>query len=239
MGLSAGAVDIQWARDQLMTKKAKRVKSLPILDESKEYGTGGFVDTSINTSTTAYIKSLGNQFSDELLEWFQQRIGRYRVFQEMTEKQPTKSEELKAIEQAISYLRETMRRLDNLPPNTDSFINEACWRRQKRLFHGQDGLLGEMHALVKETDILLALAWQQIDKHPSKAGNKSEHHRDSLLADIADYLIKHSTPPIKKRQAAEIARDLLNTVVISVPDDIGEVEKLIRNFKKQGKISAN
>lgn len=232
MGLNAGAGRIQWARDQLMTKKAKRVKSLPILDESKKYGTGGFVDESLPDSTIVYLQNLSNLFGDSLLEWFRQRIGRYRAFQYMAENQPTKSEELKAIDQAISYLMETMKRLKHLPPSADAFVNEACWRRHKRFFHGWDGLLGEMHALVKETDILLALAWQQIDKHPSKSGNKPEHNRDSLLTDIADYLIKHSTSPIKKRQAAEISRDLLNTVAISVPDDIGEVEKLIRKFKK-------
>lgn len=216
-----------------MIKKAKRVKSLPVQNGRKDYGTSGVVDESLPESATIYLQHLSNQFGDELLEWFQRRIGRYRSFQEMEDKKLTKSEELQAIDQTISYLRETSKRLNNLPPDTDCFVNEACWRRHQRLFHGWNGLLEEMDVLIREADTLLAIAWQKIDKYPSKSGTKYKWNRDALLTDITDHLVKQANPPIKKRQAAEIARDLLNTLAISVPDDLGEVEKLIRNFKKR------
>jgi hypothetical protein len=146
----------------------------------------------------------------------------------MAEKMPATNEELRLVREAQRYLLETRKRLANLPPAADAHINAACWKRHNRFFHGSGGLLSDLDALARETDILLVLAERELDGHPVSRGSKPKCARDGLLADAAAYILENSREPITKRKAAEIAKDLLAAAEVEVPADIKEVERLIR-----------
>lgn len=211
-----------------MTIKAKRAKSLPVLGKKSDWGKGGMVDETLPLAAESLINSLGEQFGPDLLAWFVQRIGRYRAYSEMSEKTPATNEELRLINEAQRYLLEVRQRLKNLPPAVDAHINAACWKRHGRFFHATGGLLADLDALARETDVLLAIAEQEVGRFPVIRGRKSESIRDSFLADVAAYALEHSQTKITKRKAAEIARDLLVAADVEAPKETVEVERLIR-----------
>ena len=215
-----------------MTIKAKRAKALPVLDKEVDWGTGGFVDESLPQAAEALIQDLESGLGDGLLDWFKRRIGRYRAYSEMADKSPATHEEVRLVREAQRYLLEVRQRLSNLPPSADAYINEACWRRHNRLFHGPGGLLADLDAMARETDMLLALTERELDRHPGRKGAKSKSARDSLLSDAAAYIMENSRDPITKRKAAEIARDLLAAAEVDVPGEIKEVERLILRRRK-------
>lgn len=215
-----------------MTIKAKRAKALPVLDKEVDWGTGGVVDERIPPAAEAMIQSLESELGSELLDWFKRRIGRYRAYSEIAEKSPATHEEVRLVREAQRYLLEVRQRLGNLPPGADAHINEACWRRHNRLFHGWGGLFADLDALACETDTLLAIAGQELDRHAGSKGTKSKSARDSLLSDAAAYILENSRYRITKRKAAETARDLLVAAGVSVPVDVKEVERLIRRWRE-------
>lgn len=218
-----------------MTIKAKRAKALPVLDKEVDWGTGGFVDESLPPDAEALIQGFNGQFGDELPNWFKQRIGRFRAYSEMAEKSPATHEEMRLVREAQRYLLEVRQRLENLPPTADAHINAACWSRHNRLFHGTSGLLADLDALARETDTLLAITEQELDRHPVSKGTKPKSARDGLLSDAAAYILENSRDPITKRKAAEIARDLLVAAEVDVPADVKEVERLILRWREGGK----
>lgn len=211
-----------------MTIHAKRAKALPVLDREADWGTGGMVDESLPPAAESLINSFGDQFGGELLAWFKQGIGRYRAYSDMAEKMPATNEELRLVNEAQRYLLEVRQRLENLPPAADAYVNAACWKRHKRFFNGSGGLLSDLDALAREADTLLAIAEQELDRYPVSRGSKPKAARDSLLSDVAAYMLEHSRESITKRKAAEIARNLLAVADIEVPKEIVEVERLIR-----------
>ena len=218
-----------------MTIKAKRAKALPVLDKEVDWGTGGVVDERIPPAAEALIQDLESGLGDGLLDWFKRHIGRYRAYSEMADKSPATHEEVRLVREAQRYLLEVRQRLSNLPPSADAYINTACWGRHNRLFHGPGGLLADLDALARETDMLLALTERELDRHPGRKGTKSKSARDSLLSDAAAYILVKSRDPITKRKAAEIARDLLVSAEVDVPADVKEVERLILRWREGGK----
>lgn len=218
-----------------MTIKAKRAKALPVLDKEVDWGTGGVADECISPVAEALIHSLESELGSELHDWFKRRIGRYRAYSEMADKSPATHEEVRLVKEAQRYLLEVRQRLRNLPPSADAHINAACWRRHNRLFHGSGGLLADLDALAHETDTLLGLSEQELNRHPGSKGTKSKSARDSLLSDAAAYIMENSQYPITKRKAAETARDLLAAAGVSVPVDVKEVERLIRRWREGAK----
>ncbi len=218
-----------------MTIKAKRAKALPVLDKEVDWGTGGVVDERIPPAAEALIQDLESEISGELLDWFKRRIGRYRAYSEMADKSPATHEEVRLVREAQRYLLEVRQRLSNLPPSADAHVNAACWGRHNRLFHGPGGLLADLDAMARETDMLLALTERELDRHPGRKGTKSKSARDSLLSDAAQYIRENSRNPITKRKAAETARDLLVSAEVDVPADVKEVERLILRWREGGK----
>lgn len=218
-----------------MTIKAKRAKALPVLDKEVDWGTGGVVDERIPPAAEALIQDLESEISGELLDWFKRRIGRYRAYSEMADKSPATHEEVRLVREAQRYLLEVRQRLSNLPPSADAHVNAACWGRHNRLFRGPGGLLADLDAMARETDMLLALTERELDRHPGRKGTKSKSARDSLLSDAAQYIRENSRNPITKRKAAETARDLLVSAEVDVPADVKEVERLILRWREGGK----
>jgi hypothetical protein len=214
-----------------MTVKAKRAKALPLLDADTALATGELVDESISADAEALINSLNGQFDDELLSWFRSRIGTFRAMHEL----PATHEELRSAKDAQLYLQESMLRLENLPPDAAATMEKHCWSRNQRVFNGPAGLLAEFVAIADEIASLLAATEETLKNRPVMRGRKPTSSRDLLLADVAAHLIAHSTSKKRttKRRAAEVARDLLAVAGVDVPDDLYQVEKLIRR-KKSG-----
>lgn len=214
----------------MKTKRAKRSKALPVLDNKLEWGTGEVVDESVPTLAQAVIAALAVHDSGDFLEWFKQRVGRYRAVILVTEKGPAPHEEIRLVRQAQLQLHELERRLNNLPPSADGYVNDACWRRNGCFFNG--GLLSDLMALTAEVTDLLEIAEQELGGIPTIRGLKLKQQRDALLADTAAKLRESSVAKMTKRRAAELARELLVAAEIEVPAEIVEIEKLIRRVER-------
>lgn len=210
-----------------MTVKAKRARALPLLDKDAGLATGELVDESISTDAEALINSLNGQFGDELLPWFRSRIGIFRAIHEL----PATHEELRTAKEAKLFLQEFMLRLDNLPPVFAAYMEAICWRRNGRLFNSPGGILPAFQALSGEVTSLLEAAQEELESHAVMLGRKSASSRNQLLADVAAYIVAHSSKRTTKRKAAEVARDLLAAAGVDVPNDLYQVEKLIRQQK--------
>lgn len=210
-----------------MTVKAKRAKALPLLDEDADLAIGELVDESISADAEALINSLSGQFGDELLPWFRARIGTFRAIHEL----PATHEELRAARDAHRYLQESMLRLVNLPPDAAACMEAHSWPRNQRLFNGPGGLLAEYEVLARELAFLLEATAETLENRPVMRGRKSASSRDLLMADVATYVLAQAKKRTTKRKAAEVARDLVAAAGVDVPDDLYQVEKLIRRQK--------
>lgn len=212
-----------------MTVKAKRAKALPLLDTDTDLATGELVDESISADAEALIISLNGQFGDELLPWFRSRIGTFRAMHEL----PATHVELRSAKETQLYLQESMLRLENLPPDVSATLDKLCWSRNKQVFNGPAGFLAKIAPYFEEVFSLLEATEETLKNRPVMRGRKPASNRDLLLADVAAYLIAHSTSKkqMTKRRAAEVARDLLAAAGVDVPDDLYQVEKLIRQQK--------
>lgn len=210
-----------------MTVKAKRAKALPMLDAETDLAMGELVDESISADAEALIQRFNGQFGDELLPWFRSRIGTFRSNHEL----PATHEELRRVGEARRVIQEGMLRLENLPPDAAATMEEHCWRKNQHFYDGPGGLLAAFEALTGEMVSLLEATQETLESRPVMRGRKSASSRDLLLADVAAYAIAHAKNRTTKRRAAEVARDLLAAARVDVPDDLYEVEKLIRRRK--------
>jgi hypothetical protein len=214
----------------MATIRGKRSKALPVFDNKFQWGMGDLVDESLSDSAQTIIADLAGHHDGDFQQWFKQRLGSYRAITRETEKGPARHEEIRDIQQAHLSLREALQRLSNFPPFVEGLINEACWRSHGCFFSG--GLLSDLEAKATEVSDVLDIAEQKLEAAPTIRGVKPKYPRDALLADTADKLRESSLAKMTKRRAAEIARELLVAAGVEVPEDIVEIEKLIRRAKR-------
>ena len=217
--------------------KGKRSKALPVFDNKPEWGTGDLVDESLSDAAQAIIADLAKHHDGDLQEWFKQKLGCYRAVIRETEKGPARHEEIRHVQQVQTYLQEAVRWLNNLPPFAEGYINGACFRKYGHPFNGS--FLSGFTASAAEVIDLLGITEQDLEQAPTIRGVKPKYPRDDLLADTADKLRQSSLAKMTKRRAAGLARELLVAAGVEVPEDIVEIEKLIRGAKKGGKKASN
>lgn len=217
--------------------RGKRSKALPVFDNKPEWGTGELVDESLSDAAQAIIADLAEHHDGDFQEWFKERFGSYSAVTRETEKGPARHEEIRHVQQVKLYLQESVRWLNNLPPFAEGYINGACFRKYGRSFN--DGLLSDLEAKATVVFDVLDIAQQKLEAAPTIRGVKPKYPRDALLADTADKLRQSSLTKMTKRRAAGLARELLVAAGVEVPEDIVEIEKLIRRAKKGGKKASN
>lgn len=191
---------------------------------------GDLVDESLSDSAQTIIADLAGHHDGDLQEWFKQRLGFYRAVIRETEKGPARHEEIRHIQQTQLHLREALQWLSNLPPFAEGYINDACWRSHGYFFSG--GLLSDLMAKAAMVSDVLDITEQKLEAAPTIRGVKPKYPRDDLLADTADKLRQSSLAKMTKRRATELARGLLVAAGVEVPEDIVEIEKLIRRAKR-------
>lgn len=221
----------------MATIRGKRSKALPVFDNQPEWGTGDLVDESLSDSAQAIIADLAERHDGDLQEWFKQRVGCYRAVIRETEKGPARHEEIRHVQQTQLRFYEAVRWLKNLPPSAEGYINGACLRKYGHLFNGS--FLSGFTASAAEVIDLLGITEQELEQAPTIRGVKPKCHRDAFLADTADKLRQSSLAKMTKRRAAELARELLVAAGVDVPEDIIEIEKLIRRAKRGEKKPSN
>lgn len=214
----------------MATIRGKRSKALPVFDNKPEWGTGDLVDESLSDPAQAIIAELAEHHDGDLQEWLKQKLGCYRAVIRGTEKGPARHEEIRHVQQAQLYLHEAVRWISNLPPFADGYINDVCWRNHGCFFSG--GLLSDFMTKAAAVSDALSITEQKLEEAPTIRGVKPKYPRDDLLADTADKLRQSSLAKMTKRRAAELARELLVAAGVGVPEDIVEIEKLIRRAKR-------
>ncbi|MGO4097445.1 hypothetical protein [Pseudomonas sp. TAF7] len=218
-----------------MTKRGKRSKALPVFDNQPEWGTGDLVDESLSDAAQAIIADIAEHHDGDLQEWFKEKLGSYRTVIRETEQGPARHEEIRRVRQLRLHLQELSRGINNLPPFAEGYINGACFRKYGHPFNGS--FLSGFTASAAEHIDLLDIVEQDLEQAPTIRGVKPKYPRDDLLADTADKLRQSSLVKMTKRRAAGLARVLLVAAGVEVPEDIVEIEKLIRRAKKRGKKS--
>ncbi|MDN4547192.1 hypothetical protein [Pseudomonas sp. C32] len=213
-----------------MTKRGKRSKALPVFDNQLEWGTGDLVDESLSDAAQAIIADLAEHHDGDLQEWFKERLGSYRAVIRETEKGPARHEEIRHVRQVRLHAQEMSRGLNNLPPSAEGYINGACFRKYGHFFNGS--FLSDLMAKVTVVSDVLEITEQKLEAAPTIRGVKPKFQRDGLLADTADKLRQSSLAKMTKRRAAALARVLLVAAGVEVPEDIVEIEKLIRRAKR-------
>ncbi|WP_332821891.1 hypothetical protein [Pseudomonas sp.] len=213
--------------------RGKRVKALPEM-ESPDWSVGGMVDQTLTPEAEAMLSEMAGNFGYKLGEWFRNRIGYFRSISKAIDDSPPTQKELRLVQDAQRAIHEAMRRLENLPPSADAYVNLASWLRDGRLYHG--GLLRDFLALGNEFSTLLGYAEQRLDQLPKKPGRKSKIERNELLTDTAEMLRNSSGKKISEKEISILTFQLLTAAGIDLPK-LKQVQELIS--KKGGNIGAN
>lgn len=220
-----------------MVIKAKRAKSIrKVYRDSASGGwiSGGMVDESFPVDEVHSALTVAGTSVDlaRFGGFFGPRLGQFRCVEQSQVSTPSVADELGLIGELLEVIEQLRVRMGNLPPMTDAFLTQVCWRRRRVLFHE---VAGGIDAQLKEVVTLLWLTEREIEPHGGQAGRTSLSNRDGLLRDVAAWLAENGG--MRKEAAAGCAGAILRASRVSAPDDPRECVRIMRKVEQRGRIA--
>ena len=186
---------------------------------------GSFPEAAVRDALSDLVNKIDFAAFSECLS---NALQRYGAELEHDGKQPPAADALEMAKQTAETIRHLRRRLEFLPQYVERAVAGA---RAKRSTEPLGTLTERIDRDLKELWMLIGMAQRELVE-AGKDGRKSLWHRDWLLHDIAQEIVRQSRRCGKER-AAGVAANVLRAVGFDVADDPREARRIVLKVEKQ------